>query len=330
MTKILHLVGWETPTNLSVSRKFFQWWINKPKEEKIYEDYVLYITGMNQVYFWDLNMYTANTMHKIDIVKLKKIFLSYEIKYFIPHMYCWQWMLVYRKFLEKIGLLWICESADVMQNVYDKFIMKETFLKQSIPSPSYVFKDQFKNNSFPWVLKHRFGTNSQWVTYIEEESDLPQNINADQYYLKEYIPLGLELRVGVIFFKWKLHVLPYIMYPVPHKIRKKEDKFTYENGVVIGWWTDYEWTFEIPDLNTETKRKINDIALNAHKAFKCNLYSLFDVRVSPDNDVYILEPCLYCSFWSYSPLAKMMRHNQQDIQEVLEDFMLTLRIQNNK
>merc|ERR1712139_638630 len=47
-------------------------------------------------------------------------------------------------------------------------------------------------------------------------------------------------------------------------------------------------------------KRIDDMVIRAHRALKCRHYSLYDIRIDANEQPYILEAALFCSF---SPLS---------------------------
>merc|ERR1712100_16929 len=52
----------------------------------------------------------------------------------------------------------------------------------------------------------------------------------------------------------------------------------------------------------------DDMVKRAHKALSCHHYSLYDIRISADEQPYILEAALFCSFSPLSVIPAMAQH----------------------
>jgi len=137
----------------------------------------------------------------------------------------------------------------------------------------------------------------------------------DEVLVEEYIPLGRELRVGVLATGGAgegggdaaaLRVLPTLEYHLPAErpIRASTDKIAVdENGLPSAF---AKVTRSCPaDVDGALWAKVEAGAKRAHVALGCRDYSLYDVRVGPDGDVAFLEACLYCSFAPRSVIVLM-------------------------
>merc|ERR1712087_694799 len=54
--------------------------------------------------------------------------------------------------------------------------------------------------------------------------------------------------------------------------------------------------------------RIDEMVKVAHRALKCRHYSLFDIRVDADEQPFIIEACLFCSFSPLSVIPSMAAH----------------------
>merc|ERR1712137_295236 len=62
------------------------------------------------------------------------------------------------------------------------------------------------------------------------------------------------------------------------------------------------------DLSPQLNERIDAVVKAAHKALNCRHYSLFDMRIDADEQPYILEACLFCSFSPLSVIPAMAAH----------------------
>merc|ERR1719191_2450241 len=61
-------------------------------------------------------------------------------------------------------------------------------------------------------------------------------------------------------------------------------------------------------FSPELERRINEQAKKAHQVMKCTHYSLWDMRIDENEQPFILEACLFCSFSPVSVIPAMAQH----------------------
>merc|ERR1712070_1088959 len=62
------------------------------------------------------------------------------------------------------------------------------------------------------------------------------------------------------------------------------------------------------DLSPELHERIDAMVQKAHRALKCQHYSLYDIRIDANEQPYILEAALFCSFSPLSVIPSMAKH----------------------
>merc|ERR1711963_1335771 len=62
------------------------------------------------------------------------------------------------------------------------------------------------------------------------------------------------------------------------------------------------------DLSPALHARIDAMVKEAHCVLKCRHYSLYDIRVDAEEQPYILEACLFCSFSPLSVIPSMAQH----------------------
>merc|ERR1712039_567632 len=66
------------------------------------------------------------------------------------------------------------------------------------------------------------------------------------------------------------------------------------------------------DLSPVLHERIDAMVKEAHRVLKCRHYSLYDIRISADEQPYILEAALFCSFSPLSVIPAMAQHAQRE------------------
>merc|ERR1711979_19968 len=62
------------------------------------------------------------------------------------------------------------------------------------------------------------------------------------------------------------------------------------------------------DLSPVLHERINAMVKEAHSVLKCRHYSLYDLRIDANEQPYILEAALFCSFSPLSVIPAMAQH----------------------
>merc|ERR1712232_356470 len=128
----------------------------------------------------------------------------------------------------------------------------------------------------------------------------------------EYIA-GRELRAAVIEEEdGSLTVLPKIEYFLEdirtsaHKLQTDKSGKLSSNAIKAA---KKDGDRQCPaNLSPELHRRIDNMVQKAHRVLKCRHYSLFDIRIDANEQPYVLEACLFCSFSPLSVIPSMAQH----------------------
>merc|ERR1711937_1079973 len=66
------------------------------------------------------------------------------------------------------------------------------------------------------------------------------------------------------------------------------------------------------DLSPDLHKRIDDMVMKAHRVLKCRHYSLYDIRIDANEQPYILEAALFCSFSPLSVIPAMAQHSGRE------------------
>jgi len=66
------------------------------------------------------------------------------------------------------------------------------------------------------------------------------------------------------------------------------------------------------ELSQVLHARIDEMVKTAHRALKCRHYSLYDLRIDADEQPYILEAALFCSFSPLSVIPAMAQQSGRD------------------
>jgi D-alanine-D-alanine ligase len=166
----------------------------------------------------------------------------------------------------------------------------------------------------PFVVKPAIADNSQGVALVSKPGEAQAAIAAafalcDRVLLERFVPLGREVRCGVVEDGDRLVALPleeYRVDPVERPIRRARDKLSANEGGDLGLMAKTQTEAWIMPLDDPIVPAVNRAALACHRALGCRDHSLFDFRIDPAGEVWFLEAGPYCSFAPESVVVSMM------------------------
>lgn len=183
--------------------------------------------------------------------------------------------------LKKTGVPFTGSSEEASRNAFDKVVSKAVFIENGLPTPQsqLVSRADELTLPLPVAVKPPCQGSSVGVTLVSDRSQLDLAIDEALKYgdraLVERFITGRELTVGILDGK----ALPII------EIRPKHGFYDYENKYTPG---ATEHLCPAP-LDAETTSRVQSVALRAHQALKCGVYSRVDVMLAEDGQPYLLE-----------------------------------------
>ncbi len=210
----------------------------------------------------------------------------------------------------------------------DKIMSKILFEEYHVPTPEYFhFKkgeraaEEVKNLidqkfGFPAVVKPNDQGSTVGLTICKSSDQLTEAIRnafeySDRILVEEYIP-GRELTVAVI----DNTALPVL------EIRPKHETYDYECKYTSGM-SEYIVPADVPE---EVAKSMLEIAVQACKSLRCEVYARVDFRLSPDNQIYALEVNTLPGMTSTSLVPKMAKAVGISFEQLVEKIItLSLR-----
>merc|ERR1719230_2009016 len=169
----------------------------------------------------------------------------------------------------------------------------------------------------PLVVKPCNEDNSRGITLVKREEDAKKALDYafsfdPRVVVDEYIA-GREVRAAVIEEEdGTLTVLPKIEYfltdirTTAHKLATDKTGKLSANAIREAKRDgDRQCPAQLSDV---LHARIDEAVKKAHRARKCRHYSLYDIRVDADEQPYILEAALFCSFSPLSVIPAMAQH----------------------
>lgn len=236
-----------------------------------------------------------------------------------PHMFCYQGMTVMRYLADMLDIPMIGSPGHVMALTTNKWQSRAVVSSVGVPVPKAQLLTQGDkvNMDPPFLLKPCREDNSMGITLVQDVSELDQALKTaftfdDQILCEQFVPLGREIRVGVVEANnGELEMLPCMEYYLGHKqlpIRTSADKISTDGGKLSFAPVDRECPAKV---DKTLRGKLYDLAVKSHHALGCEHYSLYDVRVDPDGNPYFIEASPYCSFSPKSAIVTMSRGNPE-------------------
>jgi D-alanine-D-alanine ligase len=252
----------------------------------------------------------------------------------VPQMFCRPGMTVYRSLFDALGVTYLGSPGDVMAVGADKAKARAIVAAAGVRVPAgRVVRNRTRTDlSYPVVVKPVSSDNSVGVTLVTCDDDYDRAVDDalahdDAALVETYIPLGREVRCGVLERDGQLIGLPLEEYAVDaaaKPIRTREDKLDRDGDGelhLVAKSVDRAWIVPTEDPVTQL---VWAAARRCHRALGCRDYSLFDFRIDPAGEPWFLEAGLYCSFAPSSVVATMAAAAGTDLGQLFEESLAEL------
>ena len=315
--RVLHLVGSAVSDFYGdLSRLYAQDCLASTANPALYEFHIAYITPDRQWRFpVDLSREAIAAAEPLSLSEAVQVLSSLHIDVMVPQMFCIPGMTQYRNLFNLLNIPYIGNSADLMALVADKAKTKAIVAAAGVvvPTGEVLRAGDRLRIDLPVVIKPMNGDNSIGVTLVTDLADYDAAMqvaltHSDEVLVETFIPLGREVRCGVIVRAGKLVCLPleeYALDAATRPIRSYADKLKQNDDGDLDFAakdSTKSWVIDTSDPITES---VWAMARKCHVALGCRHYSLFDFRIDPMGNPYFLEAGLYCSFAKTSVLSAM-------------------------
>lgn len=264
-----------------------------------------------------------NSLDEFDIAAAPPISLPDAVEYIgarrydlmVPEMFCLPGMTTYRSLFDLLDIPYLGNRADVMALTADKNLTRAVVAAAgvAVPEGEVMRAGDAYAGPLPVVVKPTDSDNSMGVSLARTQVEMGVAIDeallySDSALVESYIPLGREVRCGIIVRGGELVCLPLEEYAVEernHPIRARADKLQRTDDgdlYLVAKEATKAWIVDVDDPITEA---VWDAARRCHLALGCRHYSLFDFRIDPDGTPWFLEAGLYCSYSPSSVVAVM-------------------------
>lgn len=198
--------------------------------------------------------------------------------------------------LEDLNIIYTGSDPQASFLAMDKIRAKELFIKDSLLTPpfySFSSKEEIPSTFvFPVVVKPHYAGSSIGISIVDDQESLNAAIEKvfalkQKVLIEKYIS-GRELTVGILGNK-ALGVVEI----VPH-----QGYYDFNNK----YGEDTVSFFAPAQVEKEIYSSIQKVGLSAHRVLGCSGFSRVDMRLSRDNQVYVLEVNSIPGFTTHSLL----------------------------
>ena len=254
----------------------------------------------------------------------------------VPQMFCRPGMTTYRALVELLGVPLVGNPAEVMALATDKARTRAVVAAAgvAVPAGQVLRPGERPTLPLPVVVKPVAADNSDGVALVRDGAELDAALDAafrhgGEVLVEAYVPLGREVRCGVLERGGELVCLPLEEYAVDEAtkpVRLAEDKLRRDTDgelALVAKSASYAWIAGADDPEDPVVAAVHHAARTAHRALGCRDYSLFDFRVDPDGGVWFLEAGLYCSFARQSVIPMMAEAAGIGLADLFRDALRT-------
>lgn len=233
------------------------------------------------------------------------------VEVMVPHLFDRAGMTDYRALFDIVGIPYVGNPPDVMALAADKAKTKAVVAGAgvAVPAGEVLRAGEAPTLGVPAVVKPLDSDNSLGVSLVHEHDAYDDALrvalgHSDRVLVEAFVPLGREVRCGILERNGELLFLPLEEYAVDG-VRGYAAKLApdpRERMRLVAKETTNAWIVDPGDPLTEV---VWAAARRCHAAMGCRHYSLFDFRIDPDGRPWFIEAGLYCSFSDRSVIATM-------------------------
>ncbi|MEW5813123.1 MAG: D-alanine--D-alanine ligase [Actinomycetota bacterium] len=251
----------------------------------------------------------------------------------LPQMFCLPGMTSYRALLDVLGLPFLGNTAQVMANTADKAVARALVAARgvAVPAGHLVTHPDEVQLPLPLVVKPARADNSAGVSLVTHRAEFaPAVAHAAQHspdvLAETYVPLGREVRCGVLGVDGQLVCLPLEEYALEGPIRLPADKLGRSGAGELRLTAGDGGRAWIVDAGDPVEAAVFQAARTCFAALGCRHYGLFDFRIDPDGRPWFLEAGPYCSFAPSSVIVKMAAAQGYSVADLFDTLCGQARI----
>ena len=341
--KVLHLTGSsESHFFADLSLLYASGCLESACDTNRYESLIAYVSPDGQWCFPEsLDCDAIASAHPMNFATAMQRLENSHIDAIIPQMFCHAGMTHFRSLSELLDVPMVGNPASVMAIAADKVLTRSVVSAAGVmvPDATILRRSQFNshgsdvlkslNAKLPLIVKPAIADNSVGVSRATSEVELRSAIeiafeHCETVLVEQYIPLGREVRCGVIERDGELVCLPLQEYRMEGDsafIRATSSKLTQTDDGNLDLTSKHNPQSWIVDSNDPLTQRVWDAARICHQSLGCRDYSLFDFRIDRDGRPWFLEAGLYCSFSPSSILVAMAEAAGTPLKTLFDDLV---------
>lgn len=192
-----------------------------------------------------------------------------------------------QRILESRGIAYTGEGVAGSELAIDKIATKKRFEERGVPTARFeILRDGMAPTlPLPYVIKAPKEGSSVGVYIVREASKVAESLKEARTYSQELLVEafvdGRELTVGIVGDQ----ALPIIEIKVSKDFYNFDNKYPFLNPKA-GGSADHTCPAKLTDEQT---RRVQEVALSAHRALDLEVYSRVDFLLTEAGDPYVLE-----------------------------------------
>jgi D-alanine-D-alanine ligase len=192
-----------------------------------------------------------------------------------------------QRILESRGVAYTGEGVAGSEMAIDKIATKKRFQERHVPTAGFeILRDGATPTlPLPYVIKAPREGSSVGVYIVRDAAKVSESLQEARSYSKELLVEsfvdGRELTVGIVGDQ----ALPIIEIKVSKDFYNFDNKYPFLNPNA-GGSADHTCPAKISD---ELTRRVQEIALSAHRALDLEVYSRVDLLLTESGEPYVLE-----------------------------------------
>ncbi|KGI66277.1 D-alanine--D-alanine ligase [Mycolicibacterium rufum] len=256
----------------------------------------------------------------------------------LPQMFCHPGMTSYRALLDLLGLRYLGNTPEVMANTEDKAVARALVAAHGVAVPAGrvvthpVTHPDEVDLPLPVVVKPARSDNSMGVSLVTDRAELGEAVGRARSHsadvlVETFVPLGREVRCGVLEVDGRLVCLPLEEYALDAPIRLPADKLGRTGGGDLRLVAGDAGRAWIVQRDDPAVAAVWRAAQACFRALGCRHYGLFDFRIDPDGVPWFLEAGPYCSFAPSSVIVKMAAAQGLPLTDLFDTLCREARIE---
>ena len=277
----------------------------------------------------DLSAHAIRAAPAMPLDEAVSVLGTLELDVMVPQMFCLPGMTTYRSLFELLGTPYVGNRPDVMALAADKAKAKAVVAQAGVlvPHGEVLGLGDAPSIVPPAVVKPLDSDNSLGLGLVRDPEEYAGALSvafahSDRVLVEEFVPLGREVRCGIVVRDGELVCLPLEEYNVDSEtrpIRLAADKLAQDDDGsmhLVAKTATRSWIVDVANPATET---VWAAARLCHLALGARDYSLFDFRIDPQGRPWFLEAGLYCSFAEQSVIPVMAKAAGIPVTDLLDN-----------